>query len=412
MKKQLSALTLAIVAATSAQAQQSAGSSLNVFGVVDVGAVMIDGAGNSTRRFLSSGQQMGSRLGFRGTEVISPGWEARFIIEHQFYGDTGEQNQQTPVTGTALPEWVFGGVSPFVRNSLAPTLGATLNASLNNRFWHRQSWVGLVTPVGAITAGRQYSPAFATYGRFDPHQAGNIGNMLTVFAAPTGLEVRIDNSLQYVAEARGFRLNAMVGAGEGAVGNGRFVGLSAGYAVGGLDVGFGYNARENSDGADALKNTTLGASYTTGNWKATGLWMSVKDTGSVLGPQLRASIGASTPAPLQASFQAAGAQIARNLGWDGKLMYGGVHYQFTERAKVVVSYGQYDDANDMRDVAIGGVALEYAFSKRTSVWLSGSKIDNKKGSQVLPFGQGLYYGITDKPGKDSSALSANLVHRF
>jgi hypothetical protein len=345
-------------------------------------------------------------------EVISPGWEARFLVEHQFYADTGGQSQEAPVSGTTLPNWVFAGVPLTIKGALAPTLGATLNASLENRFWHRQAWVGLVTPAGAILAGRQYSPAFATYGRFDPHQAGNVGNALTLFAAPTGIEVRVDNSLQWVVEKSGFRVNAMVGLREGAIGNGNFAGVSAGYAVGGLDVGVGYNTRKNSDGDKALTNTVVGASYSTGPWKATGMWMRVKDENSVLGPQLRAAIGATAPAPLRASFLAAGAQIARNLGWDGDLLYGGVHYQINANNKLVLSYGQYDDSNDARDMAVAGVALEHSLSKRTAVWLSGAKIDNKTGSQLLPFGQGLYYGITDKPGRDSSAISVNLVHRF
>jgi predicted porin len=411
MNKQLSVLALALAAASAALAQSPA-SSVNIFGVVDVGVVAIDGASSSQSRFVSSGQQLGSRLGLRGVELISPGWEARFIIEHQFYGDSGSQNQETPISGTKLPDWVFAGVPLTIKGALAPTLGATLNASLENRFWHRQAWVGLVTPVGALLAGRQYSPAFTTYGRFDPHQAGNVGNALTLFAAPTGIEVRVDNSLQWAVEKSGFRVNVMLAPGEGAVGNGRFTGVSAGYANGGLDVGVGYNTRKNSDGDKALQNLIIGASYSTGPWKATGLWMSVKDENSVLGPQLRASIGASAPAPLRASFLAAGAQIARNLGWDGKLLYGGVHYQFSPSNKLVVSYGQYDDNNNSRDMAVAGVALEHSLSKRTAVWFSGAKIDNKTGSQVLPFGQGLYYGITDKPGRDSSALSVNLVHRF
>lgn len=411
MKKQLSLLALAVAAATGAQAQQ-ASSSINLFGIVDVGVVAIDGAGTKTRRFVSSGQQVGSRLGVRGTEEIAPGWKAMFTLEHQFYADTGSQSQQTPVSGTNLPEWVFAGVPLTVKGALAPTLGATLNTSLENRFWHRQAWAGLVTPVGAVLAGRQYSPAFATYGRFDPHQAGNVGNMLTLFAAPTGIEVRIDNAVQYVAELGGLRLNVMAGAGEGGLGNGRFTGISAGYAVGGFDIGFGFNQRKNSDGQTALENTIVGASYAFGPHKVTGMYMQVKDANSILGPQLRAQIGATAPAPLRNSFLAAGAQIAKNLGWDGDLIYGGVHYQINERNKLVVSYGQYDDANNARDMAVAGVALEHSLSKRTQIWLSGSRIDNKTGSQVLPFAQGLYYGITDKPGRDSSAYSLNLVHRF
>lgn len=412
MNKQITRLALAAALAAAGQAQaQGAASSVNLFGVVDLGVVSLDGNGK-TRSFVSSGQQMGSRLGVRGTEVIAPGWEARFILEHQFYADTGLQNQQTPVSGTNLPDWVFAGVPLTIKAALAPTLGATLNASLENRFWHRQAWVGLVTPVGGFLAGRQYSPAFQIYGRFDPHLAGNVGNPLVLFAAPTGLDVRVDNSLQWVVEKGGLRATAMVAPGEGAIGSGDFMGLSAAYAVGGLDVGVGYNERENSDGAKALRNTIVGASYAAGPFKVTGMWLKVKDDNSILGPQLRASIGASAPAPLRASFLAAGAQIARNTGWDGELIYGGVHYMIGARNKIVASYAQYDDASNARDMAIAGLALEHILSKRTSIWLSGSKVDNKSGSQVLPFGQGLFYGITDKPGRDSSAASVNIVHRF
>ena len=409
--KQLSVLALAVSAACSAHAQ-SAGSSLELFGLVDAGVVAVDGAGDKTRRFVSSGQQLGSRLGLRGTEVIAPGWQARFTLEHQFYVDTGLQSQQAPVSGTALPEWVFAGIPLTIRAALAPTLGASLNASLENRFWHRQAWVGLVTPAGALLAGRQYSPAFATFGRFDPHQAGNVGNVLALLGAPTGIEVRIDNSLQWVIEKDGLRLNAMAGAGEGSLGGGRFIGISAGYSVGGFDVGLGYNQRENADGDKALQNTVLGLSYSAGRFKAMGVWMQVQDKNPVLGPQLRAAIGASTPPPLLGSFLAAGAQIVRNLNWDGKLLYGGVHYQLNTSNRLIASYGQYDDTNPSRDMAIAGLALEHSLSKRTSLWFSGSKIDNKTGSQLLPIGQGLLYGITDKPGRDASALSVNLSHRF
>lgn len=413
MHQQLTRLTLALALAAGGTAQaQGTGSGVNLFGIVDLGVVAIDGAGKSTQTFLSSGQQMGSRLGVRGTEVIAPGWEARFTLEHQFYADTGLQNQQTPISGTSLPDWVFAGVPLTIKAALAQTLGASLNASLENRFWHRQSWVGLVTPVGGFLLGRQYSPAFVTYGRFDPHLAGNIGNPLALFAAPTGIEVRVDNSVQWVVEKGGLRASVMVAPGEGAVGNGDFLGVSAGFATGGLDIGVGYNQRENSNGDNALRNVTVGASYTGGSFKAFGLWMQVKDTNSTLGPQLLASIGATAPAPLRASFLAAGAQVARNLGWDGDLLYGGVHIMLGTRNKIVATYAQYDDANNARDMAIAGLALEHSLSKRTSVWLSGARIDNKTGSQVLPFGQGLYYGITDKPGRDSSAYSVNLVHRF
>lgn len=409
---------LALAAALScggAAAQPSAeGSSVQLYGIIDVGVTAIDGYGDKTRRFISSGTQLGSRLGLRGNEDLGGGWRAMFTLEHQLYADTGSQNQQTPISGFAIPARALVGVPNTIRSQLEPALGASLAASLNNRFWHRQAWAGVVTPAGAVLAGRQYSPAFATYGRFDPHQAGNIGNALATLSVPTGLEVRIDNSLQYVAEMNGFRFNAMLGAGEGEVGPGRFWGLSAGYATGGLDVGIAHQRRKTSEGLDSLENTIVGASYATGPWKVTGVVVSAKDKHPILGAQLRAQLNANTaiPAALKPAFLAYGTQIASNLGFDGHLAYGGVHYLVNERNRVIVSYGAYNDSVAAREAAIAGVALEHLFSKRTSVWLSASYVDNKSGQQVLPYSQGLLYGFTDKPGKDASAYSLNLVHRF
>jgi hypothetical protein len=83
-----------------------------------------------------------------------------------------------------------------------------------------------------------------------------------------------------------------------------------------------------------------------------------------------------------------------------------------DRNKLVVSYGSYSDKVDARKAAISGIALQHILSKRTSIWLSGGKVDNKTGQQILPYAQGYLYGFTDKPGRDSSAYSMNIVHRF
>ena len=420
--KQLSRLAFAallLCGAVQAQTAQTTPaapttSSVAIFGVLDLGLVAIDGMEAKTRRFVSSGSQMGSRLGFRGTEEISPGWKAMFTIEHQFYGDTGAQSQTNP--SGPIPARALVGIPNTVRNVLEPQLREFLNREVQNQFWHRQAWVGLVTPGGAVLAGRQYSPVFATFARFDPHLAGNIGNAFAAITTPTGLEPRVDNSLQYVAELGGFRLNVMVGAGEGSIPDARFWGFSAGYAVGGLDIGVGHQRRKRGlDYLDSLENTVVGASSSFGAWKLTGSWTSVKDAHPSLGAELRAGLLASTNPALVAfrpQFLQYAGQIASNLGYDGKLMYGGVHYQINERNKLVVSYGDYNDKVDQRDVAIGGVALEHQLSKRTSIWLSGSKVDNKSFNQILPYSQGLLYGFTDKPGRDASAYSLNIVHRF
>lgn len=405
------ALTLLALAAGAVQAQ----SSVQLYGILDVGVTTIEGHGSGKRTFVSSGTQLGSRLGLKGTEEIAPGWKAMFTIEHQLYADTGSQNQQTPISGTALPARVLVDIPNTIRDQLVPQLGASLQASLNNRFWHRQAWVAAVTPGGAISLGRQYSPVFASFGRFDPHQAGNVGNAFATLTVPTGLEVRIDNSIQYVAETGGFRLNAMYAPDEKEVGNGRFWGISTGYQVGGFDFGIAHQRRQTSEGLDSLENTMVGATYENGPFKLWGQWIRAKDKHPVLGAQLRATLNASTaiPAQLKPAFLAYGTQIANALGFDGSLSYVGLHYKINPTHKLVASYGLYNDKRAINaDAAIAGLALEHIKSKRTSIWLSGSYVDNKEVQQILPYSQGLLYGFTDKPGRDASALSVNMVHRF
>lgn len=406
-----SAVALAVLLLGSAAQAQS---SVNLYGILDVGVVALDGIGNKTRHLVSSGQQLSSRLGLRGTEDMGGGWKAMFTIEHQLYADTGGISQTTPLSGYAIPARALVGIPNTVRNQLEPQLGQSLAASLNNKFWHRQAWVGLVTPGGALTLGRQYSPVYSTFGKFDPHQAGNVGNAFAALTVPTGVEIRIDNSLQYVAEGKGWRVNAIMARGEGEVGPGNFWGVGGSYAIGGFEIGFAHQRRETSEGLDSLKNTVVAATYETGPFKLFGSYLRAEDHHPVLGAQLRAALNASTaiPASFKPVFLSYGTQIANALGFDGNLLYGGVHYMINPSHKLVLSYGRYDDKVDLRDVAIAGVALEHIKSKRTSIWLSGGYVDNKTGQQVMPFSQSNLYGFADKPGRDTSAWSVNMIHRF
>ena len=57
MKKHITLVALA-ASALCANAQQ-APSSLNLYGIIDVGVTAIDGYGDKTRRFVSSGTQVG-----------------------------------------------------------------------------------------------------------------------------------------------------------------------------------------------------------------------------------------------------------------------------------------------------------------------------------------------------------------
>lgn len=114
MKKHLLALAL-----FSALGVVHAQSYVMLYGVADVALERVEGATTATR--LTSGQQLGSRLGMRGVEDLGSGLSAQFLIEAGLDVDQGTLAQ--------------GG-----------------------RAFGRQSFVGLGGGFGAVRLGRQYTP--------------------------------------------------------------------------------------------------------------------------------------------------------------------------------------------------------------------------------------------------------------
>ena len=85
MKKNL--IALAILGAFSGAAL--AQSNVTLYGIVDVGYRYIDTESGPNTSGIASGQQSGSRFGFRGVEVLSPNLNAVFTLEAGFNIDIG-----------------------------------------------------------------------------------------------------------------------------------------------------------------------------------------------------------------------------------------------------------------------------------------------------------------------------------
>ena len=96
----------------------------------------------------------------RGTEGIGNGYKAMFVLESRFEADTGGPSNRPPVSGTQLPDRLTAGLPPAVQAALNSAVGSQLGVNLPGRLFDRQAFVGMVTPFGAILAGRQYTPAF------------------------------------------------------------------------------------------------------------------------------------------------------------------------------------------------------------------------------------------------------------
>jgi len=256
MKKSLFALAVLGAFAGAASAQTS----VTIYGVVDVGVSRTDTNVTEPIWGLTSGQQNGSRIGFRGTEDLGGGLSAIFTLENGFNVDTGALGQ--------------GG-----------------------RLFGRQAFVGLSSKgFGTVKLGRQYTLNHDALNVFDPfatNLAGNTenaipgsaglglpglpyffaGNVLPLAAAPTGAalpigatpaDIRVDNSVVYQTNnIAGFTGALQYGFGEQSTAfpNGRQISASATYANGPIAAVATYNTGRAVAGGVDQKSYLLGGTY-------------------------------------------------------------------------------------------------------------------------------------------------------
>ena len=229
MKKSLSALVVLGAFAGAASAQ----SSVTIFGKLD--QAVGKGIGSKNKEV---GDTAGSRIAFRGSEDLGGGMSAIFAFEHRFAPDSG-------TLGT--------GVDP--------------NTATTNRFWEGFSYVGMRTPYGVLTVGRQYTSSFLTVQNQVDVFAGEtvaalrdfgMGNS-TIFSLSGVGKIRVPDSVKYAVAFSGVTLSADIA--ETPAGSpDRPYGLAASYAGGPVWVGAAF---ENPAGAnDRLAN--LGARYKIG----------------------------------------------------------------------------------------------------------------------------------------------------
>jgi predicted porin len=270
-----------------AQAQTTPG--VTLYGLADVGVTRVSGLKGGTLTQLSSGIMEGSRWGLKGTEDMGGGYKAIFTLEARVELDTGS-NSNRPASGSQLSDRfsqasLLGLPSDAALGSahrhsarhshqdrcaaLANEFGVNVGAS-GNRAFDRQAFVGLITPVGAVLAGRQYTPAFETNATYDimGTQSGLSAGQIVAF--PAVLEIRKSNALSYRMVKDGISASLMYAMGESPTGNskGRMLGFNANYKTDLFSVGMGYNAAKNELGAKSLTTTVFGASMNLGSTRS------------------------------------------------------------------------------------------------------------------------------------------------
>jgi len=340
---------LALLAGASAIAH--AQSNVTLFGIVDAG-VRYTKNGDEKVTSVSSNGASTSRLGFRGVEDLGGGLKAGFWLESGFTPDTGTQSDAS-------------------------------------RFWNRRSTVSLFAPFGELRLGRDTTPTYtgyADYDAFGDNGVAAIGKLISKLGTNVDTNVRADNLVSYFLPGglSGVYGQLTVAPGEGVDGK-KFYGGRIGYSAGPLDASGSYGETTVTPlpgGSDKYKLGTLGASYDFGVVKLTGTISQAKYSGQK--------------------------QVVFNLGALVPVGPGNVRVSYVDaNASGQTGSGASIDDNDAHQFAIGYV---YDLSKRTSLYTTVAKVDNKGAAAFVVDGNPALPKPND--GRDSTGIEFGIRHRF
>jgi predicted porin len=337
-------LTAVALCAAAISGAASAQSNVTLYGLLDVTVRYADNAaaGGASNTSLGDGAYTGSRFGLRGSEDLGGGLRAFFNLEQGLAPTTGTLQQATTTAN-------YG-------QSLAP----------NGRMWGRAALVGLATPLGSISLGRQYTLAHDMSGRFQPQSNPN-QDSLSVFS---GHHVsRQDNMIKYNHKVGPVGIALSATASDG---NGRAKGVAGSYTAGPIDLVAYAQHMDSFDGAETRKIVGLGGSYAV-----------TKDLKAYLGGMQRSH---------EVSAQ------------KNKVVTVGVNYSVSGAVNLTGGYTQDRRSGTnagSRKVAFAGAG--YLLSKRTDLYV---EVDNNKLSGSFPLPG--FMGVRDS----QTGVSTGLRHRF
>jgi predicted porin len=376
MQKKLIAIVVAAAFAPAVAAADTG--NVNVYGRLHASVDSIDNgdANQNSSLFVNTNS---SRFGVRGSEDLGGGTSAIFQIESNVNltgtGNGGNGNRTANSPSTSINSGAFGGQV-------------------------RDTYVGLKGGLGTIQIGRLAQENHWVYEmNLFADQPGDLGNM----TSPIG--GRSDGEILYTTPTfQGFTANAQMypassHAADGTIGSTRGTkngwGTKINYNAMGVNASFNYLNRNN--GATALYTPiVLSASYDFGAGLIGGQYMRDR----------RESIGG-----------AADTSAKRNIFNVGGL------YRVTPAVSIK---GQFSKAGDVTGTSTGtltigsntgarmtALGVDYAFSKRTTAYLSYARTDNDSAAQIGVANNGHNDQMpTFTVGQDPRAFAVGLTHNF
>lgn len=356
---------IALAALSSLTSLAQAQTTVEVFGLLDIGYLYTKADGNGSVASINTDGNTSSRLGFRGTEDLGGGLKAGFWLEAAVNPDTGT------------------GGSTSVDN-ISAGLGG-INGSQGMTFG-RRSTVSLIGKWGELRLGRDYVPSFnnltASMHPFGTNGVGNAGQMF--YQVNTGgttarTNVRASNSVGYIlpGDLGGFSGHFMVAMGELAsnagvtVDNGNHLGARIAYRTGGLNMAFATGTTKYATGDYTQSNFAINYQY--GPAKLMYLWG-------------KNEVGVTNT-------------TANMVGTQWKVGTGEVRFAYTTLKAEKV-------ANDATQWAVGYV---HDLSKRTALYANYSQVSNSGIGTRFTVGGG---NNTTTPGGGSTGYEAGVRHSF
>jgi predicted porin len=350
MKKSLLALAALGTFAGVAHAQ----SSVTLYGIIDEGINFNSNAAGGRQYNLSSGVLQGSRWGLRGAEDLGGGLKAIFTLENGFDVNNGKLGQ--------------GGLE-----------------------FGRQAFVGLSSPFGTVTLGRQYDSVVDYVG---PLEAGDQWGGY-IAAHPADLDNfnnanRTNNAIKFTsANYAGLTFGGLYSLGgvSGNFSRNQIWSAGVGYANGPLTLGAGYlnvkNPNSSFYGTSTTANTTgavagnaFGASPVISGYASASTEQVIGAGGAyTFGP---ATIGATYS---NTKFKGLDGVVSslNTAGLSGTATFNNAEvnfkYQLTPALLLGVAYdytkGSSIDGQSGAKYHQGSVGADYFLSKRTDVYVVG-----------------------------------------
>lgn len=339
---------------------------VQVYGLIDtsIQSVNNQAKGAGTLTSVSSGDQAGSRIGFKGSEDLGNGKKAIFVLESGFDSSNGNQGQ--------------------------------------SRFIGRQAFVGLSDKsLGQLTLGRQATLMVDWMSKYNAFGS----SVFSVKQLDSAFSDRSDNTIKYIKKLNGVTLGGYYSKSwndtAGKEDLARLFGFGANYESGNFSTGLLYHKKHaNSPAAGASEKNqesrvVWGTKYKQGSvtWTGGYRWLKQELTKESMTSHLvwaGLNYKLSAPTTLSAAVYHVKGIVCDNIN--------------------AVSCPAKQFAGSDRKATMITVGSEYAFSKRTALYgMAAYAINDDHSSQSVIGGK---YGVNVDPGKNQVGVSVGLRHTF